>query len=171
MSYLVLQRRFSCSTSYSSSSQFGEPSLAVADGGPSIPLLPPAGPRKDLLHVPDAYLHQMNQQGSHFGHAHLRLFSPPVALVGTLGTPRPTSRASCGDASQPSRAFRTRPIRIPLSLIGYPPRLSIVFPALAPVSTAVRPPEHLNGDASIPVPDPTTSAPAIARGDQANPLR
>ena len=83
---LVLQRRLSRPTSHAAPSQFGEAPLAMAGGRPSIPFLAPVGPPQDFVHVPDANLQQMDQHGSHLGHAHLWLFFPPAVPVGAQGT-------------------------------------------------------------------------------------
>src|SRR3982751_4168942 len=108
---LVLQRRFSGSTSLASP-QLGQASLAVADGRTPIPLLTPCRPIEDLGHVPDAHLQQVDQQGPHLGHRHPRLFSPPPAAAAAPGTPGPASTTRCGGASPTSYASRTRPGRI-----------------------------------------------------------
>src|SRR5690606_4604585 len=110
---IVLQRRLSRPTFCAAPPEYGEPPLAVAGGGPAVPLAAPGRPPQDLADVLHPRLQQMHQQGPHLRHAHRRLFFPPDAPAGAPGTPTPAWTTPYGDASRPSPASRTRPGRTP----------------------------------------------------------
>ena len=78
--YLVLQRRIPCPTSHAPPPVSGA-SLSVAGGRLSVPRHTPVGPPQNLVEVPDASVQQMDEQRSHLGDGHLRLFFPPTELV------------------------------------------------------------------------------------------
>jgi len=105
---LVLQRRFPDPTSHAPP-PLGATSLAVACGRSTIALPTPMGHPQDLVHVPHAYLQQVDQKGAHFGNTHLRLFFPPLVLSGVPGTPGRVGRGSYGGANRPSLVSRTHP--------------------------------------------------------------
>jgi hypothetical protein len=106
---LVLQRRLPGPTSHAPPPSLGATSFAVACGRSTIALPTPMGPPQDLVHVPHAYLQQVDQKSAHFGNSHLRLFFPPLVLSVVPGTSGPVGRGSYGDANRPSLVSRTHP--------------------------------------------------------------
>src|SRR5271154_6940464 len=100
--------------------EFRLATFAMAFLRDTIALLPPLRPVQDLRLVPVTRLKQVYEHGAHLGYRPLRLFFPPTAAVAAPGTPEPAATGRCGDATPPSRASHTRPVRIPL----WPPRNS-----------------------------------------------
>jgi transposase InsO family protein len=83
--FLVLQRRFPRPTPRAAP-PLGGAALAMACGRLSVPRHSPLGPPQNLVEVPYANVQQMDEQRSHLGDGHLRLFFPPTALVGARET-------------------------------------------------------------------------------------
>src|SRR5262249_53627743 len=133
--------------------------------------LAPPGPPQDLGGVPHAHLQQVVQQGADFRHGHRFLFFPPTAAFAAPGTPAPTATAPCGGATPPSRAFHTRPVRIPPSPIGCPLRPSTASRARPPASPAAPRPGRWIGGTSAPAPARCCAGPGAALSGRAAPPR
>src|SRR5262245_13653575 len=100
----------------------------MARGGPLVAFAAPAGPLADLGRVPHAHRPEVTPQGADFRHTDRPLLFPPTAASAAPGRPRPARTGRCGDASPPSRGFRTRPAHILPWPIECPPRSSTASP-------------------------------------------